>query len=161
VAAVESNNLNIMIFQTSSFMNLGFTIVYYYPQISTTSLKLEHHYTMSPSEGTPTKPFRVIVIGAGIVGLSLSHALQLANIEHVVLEKHHEIVSVRGAALIIWPGVMRIFDQFGILEKIHATTTPISAAYRRWPDGSVHSHAGTVKKMDELYVHAPGPSEIV
>jgi FAD dependent monooxygenase len=49
---------------------------------------------------------------------------------------------------------MRIFDQFGILEKIHATTTPVSAAYQRWPNGSVHSHSGTVKKIDELYVQS-------
>ena len=106
---------------------------------------------MAQAESASTKPFRVIVIGAGIVGLSLSHALQLANIDHVVLEKHHEIVSVRGAALIIWPGVMRIFDQFGILEGIHKSTTPINAEYRRWPDGTVNSYGGTVKQMDKLY----------
>jgi FAD dependent monooxygenase len=43
-----------------------------------------------------SKPFRIIIVGAGFVGLSLSHALQLANIDHVVLEKHNEIVSARG-----------------------------------------------------------------
>jgi FAD dependent monooxygenase len=63
---------------------------------------------MAQADSTSTKPFRVIIVGAGIVGLSLSHALQLASIDHVVLEKHHEIVSVRGAALIIWPGVSNL-----------------------------------------------------
>jgi FAD dependent monooxygenase len=43
---------------------------------------------------------RVIVVGAGLVGLSISHALQLANISHIVLEKHDKIVSVHGAALV-------------------------------------------------------------
>jgi FAD dependent monooxygenase len=50
-------------------------------------------------QGSP-KPFRVIIVGAGVVGLSLSHALQLANIDHVVLEKHSKVVSLHGAALV-------------------------------------------------------------
>lgn len=55
---------------------------------------------MGKQNGSLQKPFRVVIVGAGIVGLSLSHALQLANIDHVVLEKHSKIVSVRGAALV-------------------------------------------------------------
>jgi FAD dependent monooxygenase len=55
---------------------------------------------MEKQTGASQKPFRVVVVGAGIVGLSLSHALQLANIDHVVLEKHNKIVSLRGAALV-------------------------------------------------------------
>lgn len=47
------------------------------------------------------KPFRVVIVGAGLVGLSLSHALQLANIHHVVLEKQKQIVSLHGAALVM------------------------------------------------------------
>ncbi|KAF4548582.1 FAD-dependent monooxygenase-like protein 2 [Elsinoe fawcettii] len=70
------------------------------------------------------KPFRVVIVGAGIVGLTLSHSLQLAGIDHVVLEKHDKVVSLKGAALIIWPQVARIFDQLGILKKIYQTTTP-------------------------------------
>jgi FAD dependent monooxygenase len=55
---------------------------------------------MAQLEKAQQKPFRVVVVGAGLVGLSLSHALQLANIDHVVLEKHSEIVSLHGAALV-------------------------------------------------------------
>jgi FAD dependent monooxygenase len=55
---------------------------------------------MAQQETAPQKPFRVIIVGAGLVGLSLSHALQLADIEHVVLEKHSKIVSLHGAALV-------------------------------------------------------------
>lgn len=91
--------------------------------------------TMANSE----KPFRVIVVGAGVVGLSLSHAFQLANIEHVVLEKHDSIVSYVGAALAILPHTARVFDQFGFLDKLNAQCTPLSKAHRRWPDGTLHS----------------------
>jgi FAD dependent monooxygenase len=55
---------------------------------------------MAKQEQASPKPFRVIVVGAGVVGLSLSHALQLANIDHVVLEKHSQVVSLHGAALV-------------------------------------------------------------
>jgi FAD dependent monooxygenase len=55
---------------------------------------------MAQQENAQQRPFKVIVVGAGLVGLSLSHALQLANIDHVVLEKHSEIVSLHGAALV-------------------------------------------------------------
>jgi pyruvate/2-oxoglutarate dehydrogenase complex dihydrolipoamide dehydrogenase (E3) component len=55
---------------------------------------------MSQPEKSSQKPLRVIVVGAGIVGLSLSHALQLANIDHVVLERNDKIMSVHGAALV-------------------------------------------------------------
>jgi FAD dependent monooxygenase len=55
---------------------------------------------MSQLEKSSQKPLRVIVVGAGIVGLSLSHALQLANIDHVVLERNNDIMSLNGAALV-------------------------------------------------------------
>jgi FAD dependent monooxygenase len=58
---------------------------------------------MSQPESPSQKPLRVIVVGAGLVGLSISHSLQLANIDHIVLEKHDKIVSVHGAALVSTP----------------------------------------------------------
>ncbi|RAR05406.1 FAD/NAD(P)-binding domain-containing protein [Stemphylium lycopersici] len=63
---------------------------------------------MAPSDTKSQKPFRIIIVGAGIVGLSLSHALQLAGIDHVVLEKHHEIVSLRGAEYPVRSPGMRV-----------------------------------------------------
>jgi FAD dependent monooxygenase len=108
---------------------------------------------MTQTDTKSTKPFRVIIVGAGIVGLTLSHALQLAKIDHVVLEKYEEVKSVKGAALIIWPNVERVFDQFGFLPRILSTITPVSAEYRRWPDGSVNARRSTMHKFHELYVH--------
>jgi FAD dependent monooxygenase len=55
---------------------------------------------MSQQDEPTQRPLRVIVVGAGLVGLSLSHALQLANVDHIVLEKHEKIVSLHGAALV-------------------------------------------------------------
>ncbi|KAF1913791.1 hypothetical protein BDU57DRAFT_520810 [Ampelomyces quisqualis] len=97
------------------------------------------------------RPFRIVIVGAGLVGLSLSHALQLANIDHVVLEKHDKIVSIHGAALMIYPAVARIFDQFGILESIHKSITPIQRETERWPDGSVSMRGKNLRVLSEKF----------
>ncbi|KAH9863365.1 hypothetical protein IAQ61_009642 [Plenodomus lingam] len=106
---------------------------------------------MVQTDSVPPKPFRAIIIGAGFAGLALSHAFQLANIDHIVLEKHHEIVSVRGAAVVIWHGVARIFDQFGFLDKIHKSISPVQRQFTRWPDGSVHQSGTSVRELDEMF----------
>lgn len=98
-----------------------------------------------------SKPFRVVICGAGIVGLALSRALHLANIDFVVLEKHSKIVSLHGAALTLFPGVARIFDQFGILEKLQKTLTPITKEYQRWPDGSLNITGRAVRDCGDIF----------
>lgn len=76
---------------------------------------------MVQSDPNPPRPFRVVIVGAGLVGLSLSHALQLANIDHVVLEKHKEIVSLHGAALVMPP-----------LTAMNEPTTDVTAGALPW-----------------------------
>lgn len=105
---------------------------------------------MTHTDTKPSKPFRVIIVGAGIVGLSLSHALQLANIQHVVLEKYDKVKSLKGAALIIWPNTERVFDQFGFLSEMLKTITPVVTEHRRWPDGSLHLEQGTMDRFHQL-----------
>lgn len=116
---------------------------------------------MAQTHTTQSQPFRVIVVGAGIVGLTLSHALQLAKIDHVVLEKHSEVVSVRGAALLLWPGVERVFDQFGFLQNILSTLTPVTKEYRRWPDGTINSTDTTMEQFHKLYVMVSLPRRFI
>ncbi|KAL6705827.1 hypothetical protein ACN47E_006287 [Coniothyrium glycines] len=106
---------------------------------------------MSEQGSDTSKPFRVVVVGAGIVGLTLAHALQLAKIDHVVLEKHREIVSLRGAALIVWPGMARTLDQFGFLNKIIETTTRITKECNRWPDGSIANGHGNMQELSKIF----------
>lgn len=42
-------------------------------------------------EIAPGRPFRVVVIGAGMSGIAASHRLQQAGIDHVVLEKNDDV----------------------------------------------------------------------
>ncbi|KAI0378928.1 putative monooxygenase [Hypomontagnella monticulosa] len=62
------------------------------------------------------KPFRVVIVGAGLVGLTAAHIFSKAGIDFIILEKHDTPLSVQGATLALWPHTLRIFDQLGLLE---------------------------------------------
>lgn len=81
------------------------------------------------------RPFRVIVVGAGIAGLVLSNCLQRAGIDHVVLEKHRDIVYPSGASIGIWPNGSRLLQQLGCLEALRSACSEMTVAYNRMPDG--------------------------
>ncbi|KAH8128209.1 hypothetical protein ACSS6W_010986 [Trichoderma asperelloides] len=62
--------------------------------------------------------FKVIIAGAGPVGLSAAHALRLANIDFLVLEKRQNVVIDVGASLAVGPASMRVMHQLGLLESL-------------------------------------------
>ncbi|KAI1291469.1 hypothetical protein EDD11_008916 [Mortierella claussenii] len=61
----------------------------------------------------------VMIIGAGIAGLTLAAVLERANIPYEIYERASS-VKLLGSALAFGPGVMPFFDQLGILDKIRA-----------------------------------------
>lgn len=89
---------------------------------------------MAEISTAPAKPFKVIVVGGGIAGLAMSHALQLAKIDHVVLEAYGEVCSHVGASIGLWPNGIRVLDQVCLLEAVRlcAPAEPCS----RWARGS-------------------------
>jgi FAD dependent monooxygenase len=86
---------------------------------------------------TPTTQadLRVIIVGGSVAGLTLAHCLAKANINHVVLEKRHEISPQEGAFLGIWPNGARVFDQLGVYADFEECTVPIHKMRVRFPDG--------------------------
>jgi 2-polyprenyl-6-methoxyphenol hydroxylase-like FAD-dependent oxidoreductase len=86
-------------------------------------------------DDTKKRPFRVVVVGAGIAGLTLSNALQRANIEHVVLEKHKQVVYPSGASIGIWPNGSRLLKQLGCLELVDKACSVMKVSYTRNADG--------------------------
>ncbi|MCJ1307875.1 hypothetical protein MMC25_001523 [Agyrium rufum] len=92
---------------------------------------------MSPS----TIPFRVIVVGSGVSGLIMAHALQHAGIDYIVLEAHREVVHSAGSSFGLWPSAARILDQLGCWQDIKNVSTPITHHCVRRPNGSVLVHS--------------------
>ncbi|KAI1759375.1 FAD/NAD(P)-binding domain-containing protein [Hypoxylon sp. FL1150] len=68
------------------------------------------------TQSAPAK-FRVIIVGAGPVGLYLTHALLRANINCLVLEKDESVFRHQGAGLVLFPQTIRLLDQIGLYEK--------------------------------------------
>lgn len=93
------------------------------------------------------RAFRVIVVGAGIAGLTLSNALQRAGIDHVVLEKHRNVVYPSGASIGIWPNGSRLLDQLGCLESIKKSCSEMEVSYNRDQKGKAFI---TSKLFDEI-----------
>ncbi|RAR07538.1 FAD/NAD(P)-binding domain-containing protein [Stemphylium lycopersici] len=104
---------------------------------------------MAPSDTKSQKPFRIIIVSAGIVGLSLSHALQLAGIDHVVLEKHHEIVSLRGAEYPVRSPGMRVAPLQRSTRQVKIdTSSRVERIEHTKADVSVHLADGSVEEGD-------------
>jgi 2-polyprenyl-6-methoxyphenol hydroxylase-like FAD-dependent oxidoreductase len=102
---------------------------------------------MSQDHSTQKRPFRVVVAGAGVAGLVLSNALQRAGIDHVVVEKHKEIVWPSGASIGVWPNGSRILDQLGCLEAVREDCAEMTVSYTRNSDGKA---VGVSKLFDEI-----------
>ncbi|CAG5166710.1 uncharacterized protein ALTATR162_LOCUS6966 [Alternaria atra] len=66
----------------------------------------------------PNNPFKVIVVGGGPVGLTAAHALHLANIDFVVLERNDDVAVDVGASLVLGAQSMRFMQQLGLLDKL-------------------------------------------
>ena len=82
------------------------------------------------------KPFRVIIVGGGIAGLATAHALTLANIDYIVLEKRKNPLEPNGAGVGAWPANMPLLKQFGVYDTLAESTTRMKDYHQRRPDGS-------------------------
>ncbi|KAI0160219.1 FAD/NAD(P)-binding domain-containing protein [Xylariaceae sp. FL1272] len=75
--------------------------------------------------------FRAIILGAGPVGLYTANALAAAGIDFLVLERQPEVVSYRGALIVLacirsWPPLIRLLDQLGMYGAITKVGTRMS-----------------------------------
>ncbi|KAF2023177.1 FAD binding domain-containing protein [Setomelanomma holmii] len=72
-----------------------------------------------------SRPFRVVIGGGGISGLTFANALEKANIDYVLLEARETISPQVGASIGFFPNGGRIMDQLGCFDQI---ATKISEA---------------------------------
>ena len=80
------------------------------------------------------KPFRVIVVGAGVAGLVLAHAMEKANIDYVLVDKG-VVAPPWGSSITIHPHGARILHQIGCLDAVESICKPMKIFYNRSPDG--------------------------
>ncbi|KAF3760406.1 FAD/NAD(P)-binding domain-containing protein, partial [Cryphonectria parasitica EP155] len=66
------------------------------------------------------KPFRVLIAGGSIAGLTLALLLEKAGIDYVILEAHGEIAPQVGASIGWLPNGSRVMDQLGIYDQMWA-----------------------------------------
>ena len=96
--------------------------------------------------------FRVIVVGAGVTGLIMSHALSKARIDHVVLESHPQVVHATGGSFGLWPNAARILVQLGCWEHMEAICEPLHWAQTRTPDGRMLVTSNVFDRVTARYV---------
>lgn len=84
----------------------------------------------------PAPQFRVIVVGGGVAGLTASHCLQKAGIDHVVLERRDNVAPPEGASITIYPHGCRILHQIGCLKEVQKTCSPNPLWWMQRPDGT-------------------------
>ncbi|KAF7863842.1 hypothetical protein EAF04_006807 [Stromatinia cepivora] len=74
--------------------------------------------------------FRVIIIGAGPVGLYLANALSLASIPFIVLEQQSSITNFGGQLIFTWPQTVRLLDQIGLYAQVKKVGVEINEKKR-------------------------------
>ena len=99
-----------------------------------TSTSLIHTCTMSNQ--SKNSPFRVIIVGGGIGGLTIANALQLAGVDFVLLEGRSVIDPQVGASIGIFPNGGRILDQLGCYDNVLELIEPMVEQSERRADGS-------------------------
>ncbi|KAL8335607.1 hypothetical protein RB601_008592 [Gaeumannomyces tritici] len=76
------------------------------------------------------KPFRAIIVGGGVGGLTLANILEQLDIDYVLLESYRDFSPQAGASIAMMPGGQRILEQLGckqaFVEGVPSldTTTP-------------------------------------
>jgi FAD dependent oxidoreductase len=99
-----------------------------------------------------SSPFRVVVVGGGVAGLTAAHALWKANIDHVVLERGTDPAPPTGASIAIYPHGARILKQIDCLQAAKDACTPMDSFINRMPDGSAIVDSRFFDFVKEKYV---------
>lgn len=88
------------------------------------------------SDGTSGKPFRVIIAGGSIAGLTLANALERAGIDYVLLEKRQVAPNI-GQSLLVLPCTSRVLEQLGIADLLKQIAIPIHTREHYDGDGKL------------------------
>ncbi|KAH7033741.1 FAD binding domain protein [Microdochium trichocladiopsis] len=83
------------------------------------------------------KPFKVIIAGGGVAGLTLAQMFEKFDIDYVLLEAYQDITPPVGASIGLMPNGLLVLDQIGCYEAVRkvAESANNGEAYTRDPNG--------------------------
>ncbi|KAG0327361.1 hypothetical protein BG004_002785, partial [Podila humilis] len=90
---------------------------------STRSSTTSSAQSISSCERPVVTKATVVIVGAGIGGLTLAALLERAGIEYQIMERAVQVKPL-GSALSIGPNIMYMFGQLGVLDEILANAKP-------------------------------------
>ncbi|KIA75510.1 hypothetical protein HK57_00009 [Aspergillus ustus] len=84
----------------------------------------------SVSSDPDRRPFKVIIVGGGIAGLTLANALEKAPvpIDYVVLEARETIAPQVGAGIALAPSGCRVLDQLQVYDDLARLVHPVESS---------------------------------
>lgn len=122
---------------------------------------------------------RVLIVGGGIMGLSLGLMLERKGVDYLLLEAREEIAPPVGASVAFFANGARILDQLGLLDDFLEPSMPVEPLADWWPSGASngrHDHVSDVveaatgypvfaldrqQAMQILYRHVQDKSKIL
>jgi 2-polyprenyl-6-methoxyphenol hydroxylase-like FAD-dependent oxidoreductase len=98
--------------------------------------------------------FKVIIAGGGPAGLVAAHALHLAGIDFVVLERRDSVIDASGASVVLSPPSMRILSQFGLREKLEAAGAELEHVKSFTREGYKFRDSTQITLLKEWFVNS-------
>ncbi|VUC26567.1 unnamed protein product [Clonostachys rosea] len=102
-------------------------------------------------------PFKVLIVGGSVAGLSLANMLEEFEIDYVLLEGYPDIAPQAGASIGLLPNGLRILDQLGCYEayRSKAEDEVYQQAYLRDSNGKAYGHQHDLMAMWEKMLGYP------
>ncbi|KAI1347960.1 hypothetical protein F5Y01DRAFT_293820 [Xylaria sp. FL0043] len=69
-------------------------------------------------ENSQAQPFRAIIVGGGLLGLTAAHIFSKTDMDYVVLEQHDDLMPDIGSLLSLMPHTFRVLDQLDVLDAV-------------------------------------------
>ncbi|KAF3274273.1 hypothetical protein TWF970_008024 [Orbilia oligospora] len=116
------------------------------PSIAQSSINISNISSL-----TPSTPLKIIIIGAGVAGLSAAIGLSLTGHNVTIFEAVSTIKEV-GAGIQIAPNASRILERFGVLEDVVRDGISLERnSLRRWEDDGEIGWVGLMPGVGKKY----------